>query len=76
MVESNGTPNLIEQFGDYIYIRRNVEYVEETEDRDACYRYEEILLKGYTYEFVEENKEDIFANPDNYNVVQINGVYV
>ena len=70
MVGSNSTPNLIEQYGEYIYIRRNVTTILETEER-----YDEMLLKGYSIEFVEENKDDIFANPSNYNVIQINGVY-
>ena len=72
MVESNSTPNLIEQYGEYIYIRRNVTTILETE---KCFEYDEMLLKGYSIEFVEENKDDIFANPSNYNVIQINGVY-
>ena len=75
MVGSNSTPNLIEQYGEYIYIRRNVTTILETEEREECFEYDEMLLKGYSIEFVEENKDDIFANPSNYNVIQINGVY-
>jgi hypothetical protein len=75
MVGSNSTPNLIEQYGEYIYIRRNVTTIPETEERDEYFEYDEMLLKGYSIEFVEENKDDIFANPSNYNVIQINGVY-
>jgi hypothetical protein len=74
--ESNGIPELIEQYGEYIYIRKDIEEIPATEERDKCYRYDEMLLKGYTYDFVEQNKDDIFANPGNYNVIQINGVYV
>ena len=75
MVGSNSTPNLIEQYGEYIYIRRNVTTILETEEREEHFEYDEMLLKGYSIEFVEENKDDIFANPSNYNVIQINGVY-
>jgi len=54
MVGSNSTPNLIEQYGEYIYIRRNVTTILETEEREECFEYDEMLLKGYSIEFVEE----------------------
>lgn len=73
-VHSNEIPTDIEQVGNKVYLRKNVEdFV--TEDFSG-YQYDEILVEGYTFEFVTEHYEDIFMHPENYNVVQINGRYV
>ena len=77
-VNSTVQPQKIEQNGDYIWLRKNIEEktVQEEERTYTIFEYDEILLKNTTLQEVENNFEDIFNNPQNYNVIQINGRYV
>ncbi len=80
-VQSSHEPNLFERFGEKVYIRRNVEQKEYTMDMGdetethSGFEYEEMLLEGYSDTFINENLSNIWQNPENYNVIQINGLY-
>ena len=76
-VNSTIKPKRIEQNGDYIWIRKNIEEktVQEEGRTYTIFEYDEIVLKNTTLQEVENNFEDIFNNPQNYNVIQINGRY-
>jgi hypothetical protein len=76
-VNSTIKPKRIEQNGDYIWLRKNIEEktVQEEERTYTIFEYDEIVLKNTTLQEVENNFEDIFNNPQNYNVIQINGRY-
>lgn len=76
-VNSTVQPKRIEQNGDYIWIRKNIEEkeIQEEERVYTIFEYDEIVLKNTTLQEVENNFEDIFNNPQNYNVIQINGRY-
>lgn len=73
-------PETIEQYGDYIWIRKNIEEKEiiEEETTYTAYFYDEILLKNADLNFVKNNFDDIFLNPENYSdyIIQINGEYI
>lgn len=73
-------PETIEQYGDYIWIRKNIEEREivEEETTYTAYFYDEILLKNADLNFVKANFDDIFQNPENYSdyIIQINGEYI
>jgi hypothetical protein len=76
-VNSTIKPKRIEQNGDYIWLRKNIEEktVQEGERTYTIFEYDEIVLKNTTIQEVENNFEDIFKNPGKYNVIQINGRY-
>lgn len=73
-------PETIERYGDYIWIRKNIEEKEiiEEEATYTTYFYDEILLKDADLNFVKNNFDDIFLNPENYSdyIIQINGEYI
>ncbi len=73
-------PETIEQYGDYIWIRKNVEEIEvvEEEHTHTMFFYDEVLLKNADITFVRNHFDDIFLNPENYSdyVIQVNGKYV
>lgn len=73
-------PETIEQYGDYIWIRKNIEEKEIIEEETiyTAYFYDEILLKNADLNSVKANFDDIFLNPENYSdyIIQINGEYI
>lgn len=73
-------PETIEQYGNYIWIRKNIEEVEivEEEHTYTSFFYDEIVLKNADLTFVKNNFDDIFLNPENYSdyILQINGEYI
>lgn len=73
-------PETIEQYGNYIWIRKNIEEVEivEEEHTYTSFFYDEIVLKNIDLNFVKNNFDDIFLNPENYSdyILQINGEYI
>jgi hypothetical protein len=77
-VNSTIQPLRIEKNGEYIWIRKNIEekQIQEEERTYTTYDYDEIVLKNTTTQEVENNFDDIFENPQNYNVIQINGRYI
>jgi hypothetical protein len=77
-VNSNIKPDRIQENGEYIWIRKNIEekQIQEEERTYTTYDYDEIVLKNTTTQEVENNFDDIFENPQNYNVIQINGRYI
>jgi hypothetical protein len=76
-VNSNIKPDRIQENGEYIWLRKNIEEktVQEEERTYTIFEYDEIVLKNATLQEAENNFEDIFNNPQNYNVIQINGRY-
>lgn len=77
-VNSTIQPKEIQQHGKYIWLRTNIEE-KQIQDDDRIYNiyeYNEVLLKDITLQEVENHFEDIFENPQNYNVIQIDGRYV
>lgn len=77
-VNSNIKPNKIQENGEYIWLRTNIEekQIQEEERAYTSYFYDEIVLKNTTLQTAKNNFEDIFQNPQNYNVIQINGRYI
>jgi hypothetical protein len=77
-VNSNIKPDRIQENGEYIWLRKNIEekQVQDEERTYTTYDYDEIVLKNTTTQEVENNFDDIFENPQNYNVIQINGRYI
>jgi len=76
-VNSTIKPTAIQKNGEYIWLRKNIEekQVQDEERTYTIFEYDEIVLKNTTLQEVENNFEDIFNNPQNYNVIQINGRY-
>ncbi|WNO30049.1 hypothetical protein [Oceanotoga phage vB_OteS-UFV02] len=77
-VNSNIKPNRIQENGEYIWLRKNIEekQIQEEERTYTSYFYDEIVLKNIKLQTVKNKFEDIFKNPQNYNVIQINGRYI
>jgi hypothetical protein len=77
IVNSTIKPTAIQKNGEYIWLRKNIEekQVQDEERTYTIFEYDEIVLKNTTLQEVENNFEDIFNNPQNYNVIQINGKY-
>jgi hypothetical protein len=76
-VNSNIKPDIIQENGEYIWLRKNIEekQIQEEERTHTSYFYDEVVLKNTTLQIAKNNFEDIFENPQNYNVIQINGRY-
>lgn len=76
MVRSNTQPQAVQAVKDYIYLRNNIQEVTETDEMTqeevTFYEYDEILVQGYSADFVTAKFDDIFANPDKYNVIRNN----
>ena len=76
MVRSNTQPQAIQAVKNLIYMRNNIQQVTETDEMTGqemtFYEYDEILVQGYSTEFVTAKFDDIFANPDKYNVIRYN----
>jgi len=77
-VNSTIKPLKIQKNGEYIWLRKNIEEetVQEEERTYISYFYDEVVLKNTTLQIAKNNFEDIFENPQNYNVIQINGRYI
>ena len=77
-VNSNIKPDRIQENGEYIWLRKNIEekQIQEEERTHTSYFYDEVVLKNTTLQIAKNNFEDIFENPQNYNVIQINGRYI
>ena len=79
MAQSNAIPERIKQYKNEIYITSNIvehtKFDEMMEEEVTYYEYDYIMLKGYTQEFVEKYFDDIFTNPEKYNVVQLNSTF-
>lgn len=78
MVRSNSIPSPIQVVKDKIYIRQNIQEITETDEMSGesvtLYEYNEIIVQGYSAEFITNRIEDVFANPTKYNVILNNGI--
>ena len=76
-VESQTSPAPISMHGTQAWLRTNITPVERTSGMDEGtwhgFEYDEIVVEGYSERYVEKHFDDIFANPDNYNVIVENG---
>jgi hypothetical protein len=77
-VNSTIKPKAMQKNGEYIWLRKNIEekQFQEEERTHTSYFYDEVVLKNTTLQIAKNNFEDIFKNPQNYNVIQINGRYI
>lgn len=79
MVRSGTQPEAIMQVKDKIYLRDNIQEVTETDEMSGeemtFYEYDEVVVEGYSFDYVETHFNDIMENPHNYDLWQINGVY-
>ena len=76
MVRSNSSPTQIQPVKDKIYLRNNIQTVTEMDEMSGeevtFFEYDEIIIAGYSVDFVTAKFTDIFANPDKYNVLRYN----
>ena len=76
MVRSNTQPQAVQAVKNLIYMRNNIQQITETDEmigqEMTFYEYDEILVQGYSVDFVTTKFDDIFANPDKYNVIRYN----
>lgn len=76
MVRSNTQPEAIMQVKDKIYLRQNIQEVTETDELGELrtfYEYDEIVVQGYSADFISNRITNIFEYPNKYNVIQQNG---
>ena len=77
MVRSNSSPTQIQPVKDKIYLRNNIHTVTETDemsgDEVTFYEYDEIVVQGYSADFISNRISDVFQYPNKYNVIQQNG---
>ena len=77
MPRSKHNPEQILQVKDKLYIRNNINQITETDEMTSeeitFYEYDEIVVQGYTQYFISNRIQDVFNNPQKYNVIQQNG---
>src|SRR6056297_2148797 len=77
MIRSNSSPTQIQPVKDKIYLRNNIQTVTETDemsgDEVTFYEYDEIVVQGYSADFISNRISDVFQYPNKYNVIQQNG---
>ena len=77
MIRSNSSPTQIQPVKDKIYLRNNIHTVTETDemsgDEVTFYEYDEIVVQGYSADFISNRISDVFQYPNKYNVIQQNG---
>ena len=77
MVRSNSSPTQIQPVKDKIYLRNNIHTVTEMDemsgDEVTFYEYDEIVVQGYSADFISNRISDVFQYPNKYNVIQQNG---
>lgn len=77
MPRSNSEPTQIQSVKTKIYLRNNIQTITEQDEMSGeevtFYEYDEVVVIGYSVEFVEEHFDDIMANPHNYKTWMING---
>lgn len=77
MPRSKHNPEQILSVKDKLYIRNNINQITETDETTSeettFYEYDEIVVQGYTQDFISNRIDDVFNNPQKYNVIQSNG---
>jgi hypothetical protein len=64
------------QVKDKIYLRQNIQEVTEIDELGELrtfYEYDEIVVQGYSADFISNRISNIFTYPNKYNVIQQNG---
>lgn len=77
MSRSGHNPEQILSVKDKLYLRNNINQITETDEmtnkESTFYEYDEIVVQGYTQDFISNRIQDVFNNPQKYNVIQSNG---
>lgn len=77
MVRSSTEPQPTMAVKDKIYLRDNIQQKTETDEISGetrtFYEYDEIVVQGYSADFINNRFGDVFTYPDKYNVVMQNG---
>jgi len=77
MPRSNSEPTKIQSVKTKIYLRNNIQTITEQDEMSGeevtFYEYDEIIVEGYSVDFISNRVSDVFQYPNKYNVIQQNG---
>jgi hypothetical protein len=67
MSRSGHNPEQILSVKDKLYLRNNINQITETDEmtnkESTFYEYDEIVVQGYTQDFISNRIQDVFNNP-------------